>query len=117
MAGRIYTQSELYMGSTWDQVGVDKKGRPKYAHVPLDPGWVDISNKFWHPPSPPPEPKAATNVASTLADSPYGIRRNAQQTQKKNTLASLLKAAPKRERTLPQVGGGSGGGLNINTVG
>ena len=107
-----YTQAELYAGSRRTVIGYDKKGRPKYGAMPLDPALYKASMEFYHPKPPPPTPKPAQGTNATIASVGDTIRRPEKGKRKKTTLSSL------RNKLKVQVNeqvatGGAGSGLNI----
>tara|TARA_S200002703_G_scaffold130717_1_gene118030 strand:- start:326 stop:682 length:357 start_codon:yes stop_codon:yes gene_type:complete len=109
---RIYSQGELYAGSTWGITGYNRRGRPRYGHLPLDPGWVQRSNELYHPKPKPEPPKPAQQTDATIAAAGENVRRPKESKRKKTTLASL-RIRPK-SKINQQVGGlGGGSGLNI----
>ena len=112
---RIYSQGELYSGSTWGIVGYNKKGRPRYGHKPLDPGWVARSNEIYHPKPKPAPPKPAEQSKATQASVGQTVRRPSEtrKRKRKTNLASfrIRKAA---DSAAPAFAGyGYGTGLNI----
>ena len=83
-----YTQAELYAGSTQKIIGYDKKGRPKYGAVPLDPGLMRASMNFYHPKPPPATPQAPVQSNVTMAAAGKTLRRP-EQKRSRISLASL----------------------------
>ena len=108
-----YTQAELYAGSTQKIIGYDKKGRPKYGAVPLDPGLYKASMDFYHPKSPPPTPQAPVQSNVTMAAAGKTLRRP-EQKRSRISLASL-RIRPKSE--INQQFGGIAGGQPLNIGG
>mgnify|MGYP001233132004 CR=1 FL=1 len=106
-----YTQAELYAGSTRGIIGYNKKGRPRYGAIPLDPARYQASMEFYHPKPLPATPKPAQQSTATIAAAGDTVRRPDKK-RKKTTLASL-RIRPK-SRINQQLGGvGAGSGLNI----
>ena len=112
----MYTEAELFAGST-KRPKYNKKGKfIGYEHTPLDPGLRAASMRLIYPPAPPPVPKPAEQTNATLAAAGKSLRRpQSEATKKKTTLASLRT----RLKVNQQIGGqGSAGStLNIGSVG
>jgi len=101
-----YTQAELYAGSTYGIVGYNRRGRPRYGHMPLDPAKYQASMDFYHPKPKPEPPKPAQQTNATISAAGDSVRRPKKK-RAKTTLASL-RIRP-RARVNSQVGGLSGG--------
>ena len=114
---RIYTQGELYSGSTWSIIGYNKKGRPRYGHMGLDPYWQKKSMEFYHPPQPPEPPKPAKQMAAVLSQATGSMKSGVQQPRSatpKTTVADLrIKRSRKQQTANTGIqAGGVGSGLN-----
>ena len=112
---RIYTQGELYSGSTWGIVRHNKKGKAFYGHKPLDPGWVRRSNELYHPKPQPEPPKPASQGVATQAAAGQGIGRP-KKSKGRVSLADLRIRRPSKVNTQVALGAG-GTGLNIGSFG
>ena len=75
---RIYTQGEMYSGATWSIIGYNKKGKPQYGNMGLDPYWYKKSQEFYNPPKPPEPPKPAKQEAATLAQATGSMKAGIQ---------------------------------------
>ena len=86
----MYTEAELYAGST-KRPRYNKKGKfLGYEHTPLDPGLKAASMRFLYPPSPPPVPKPAEQGNALMASAGKGLRRpESERAKKKTNLAGL----------------------------
>ena len=107
----MYTEAELYAGST-KRAKYNKKGKlVGYEHIPLDPAMKEASMRFHYPPPPPSTPKPAQQTTATLAAAGDTVRRPDKK-RKKTSLASLrIRPKSKINQQLGGMGGGSG--LNI----
>ena len=114
---RIYTQGEMYSGSTWSILGYNKKGKPRYGHMGLDPYWYKKSQEFYNPPKPPEPPKPAKQEAAVLSQATGSMQAGIQQPKsgvQKTTVADLrIKRSRKQQTANTGIqAGGVGSGLN-----
>ena len=115
----MYTEAELYAGST-KRPRYNNKGKfLGYEHIPLDPGLKAASMRLIYPPAPPPVPKPAEQTNATLASAGKGLRRPESEAKKKKTTLASLRIRP-RTSVNQQFGGqssGATGTLNIGSIG
>ena len=112
----MYTEAELFAGST-KRPRYNKKGKfLGYEHIPLDPGLKAASMRLLYPPAPPPVPKPPEQSNATMASAGKGLRRPGSEAKKKKTTLASLRIRP-RTRVNQQLGGqgGAGSGLNIGS--
>ena len=112
----MYTEAELFAGST-KRPRYNKKGKfLGYDHTPLDPALKELSMRLLYPPSPPPVPQPAEQTNATMASAGKGLRRPESEVKKKRTTLASLRIRP-RTRVNQQLGGqgGAGSGLNIGS--
>ena len=86
----MYTEAELFAGST-KRPRYNKKGKfLGYEHIPLDPGLKAASMRLLYPPTPPPVPKPAEQGNALMASAGKSLRRpESERAKKKTNLAGL----------------------------